>query len=389
MKVQLIFRLKGISMQSLSSLLERLSAFEPAGFPVISLYLNAQPDQHGRDNFDSFLRNELRERVKSFPANSPERKSFERDIERINKYIEEEVRPSANGVVIFSSAGSADFFEAAQLDAPIENNRLFVYDQPHLYPLARLMDQYPRYAVLVANTNSARIFVFGRGATLETEEVQNVKTKRTKVGGWSQMRYQRHIENYHLHHAKEVVEVLDRVTREDAARHIILIGDETIIPLLREQMPEQLSDKVIDTMSLDINAPEHEILEKTMESLREYDAQTDAEKVKRLLDEYRASGLAAVGVPDTLAALAGGQADELLITAAPEEIKYDEKKVKQVLAAYNAGDATGQFDLSESRFVADELVKRAQMSAANVTFIEDVSLLADVGGVGATLRYRI
>ena len=39
--------------------------------------------------------------------------------------------------------------------------------------------------------------------------------------------------------------------------------------------------------------------------------------------------------------------------------------------------------------IADEMVKRAQASAATVTFIEDASLLAEVGGVGATLRYRI
>jgi len=289
---------------------------------------------------------------------------------------------------IFACAGAGDFFEAIQLDAPIENNRLYVYDQPHLYPLARLMDQYPRYAVLVANTNSARVFVFGRGAKLDSEEVKNRKTNRTKVGGWSQMRYQRHLANYHLHHAKEVVEVLERVVRDERAEHVILAGDDVIIPLLREQMPAPLGEKVIDVMSLDINAPEHEIFESSMESLREHDSQTDAEKVSHLLNEYRGNGLAVVGVADTLAALSNGQADDLLISAAPGELQYDEEKVRAVVAAYSAGDGEPAVDPSEPRLVADELVKRAQASAASVTFIEDASLLADVGGVGATLRYR-
>ncbi|HKP85614.1 MAG TPA: Vms1/Ankzf1 family peptidyl-tRNA hydrolase [Blastocatellia bacterium] len=375
-------------MQSVGELVELLSAFEPFGMPVISLYLNAQPDERGRDNFHTFVKNELRERAKTFQANSPERESFEKDMERINSYLEGEVRPSANGIAIFACSAAGDFFEAIQLDAPIENNRLYVYDQPHLYPLARLMDQYPRYAVLVANTNSARVFVFGRGAKLGSEEVKNVKTNRTKVGGWSQMRYQRHLANYHLHHAKEVIEVLERVVEEDRAEHVIMAGDDVIIPLLREQMPKPLADKVIDVLRLDINTPEHEIFETTMESLREHDAQTDAEKVKKLLDDYRGNGLAVVGVAESLTALLNGQADDLLINATPGEIKYDEKKVKQVLAAYSAGDEGEAVDASEPRLVADELVKRAQASSATVTFIEDASLLADVGGVGATLRYR-
>ena len=375
-------------MQSVAELIELLSIFEPTGFPVISLYLNAQPDEHGHDSYHAFVRNELRERAKTFATGSPERESFDKDVERINNYLDDEVRPSANGIAIFACAGAGDFFEAMQLDAPIENNRLFVFEQPHLYPLARLVDQYPRYAVLVANTNSARVFVFGRGAKLDSEEVKNRKTNRTKVGGWSQMRYQRHLANYHLHHAKEVIEVLERVVRDDRAEHIILAGDEVIIPLLREQMPAQLTDRVIDVVSLDINAPEHEIFETTMASLREHDSQTDAEKVSRLINEYRGNGLAVVGVAETLTALSNGQADDLLVSAAPEAIKYDEAKVKEVLAAYSVADTDAGVDVSEPRLIADELVKRAQASAASVTFVEDASLLAEVGGVGAILRYR-
>jgi peptide chain release factor subunit 1 len=375
-------------MQSVAELIELLAIFDPVGVPVISLYLNAQPDEHGHDNFHTFVRNELRERAKTFQSGSPQRESFDKDAERITNYLDDEVRPSANGIAIFACSGAGDFFEAIQLDAPLENNRLFVYDQPHLYPLARLMDQYPRYAVLVANTNSARVFVFGRGAKLNSEEVKNKKTNRTKVGGWSQMRYQRHLANYHLHHAKEVIEVLERVVREDKAEHIILAGDEVIIPLLREQMPQPLAEKVIDVVSLDINTPEHEIFQVSMESLKEHDSQTDAEKVSKLLDEYRGNGLAVVGVADTLAALSNGQADDLLISATPGEIQYDEGKVKEVLATYRTGEGETGIDVSEPRIVADELVKRAQASTATVTFIEDASLLADVGGVGAALRYR-
>jgi hypothetical protein len=135
--------------------------------------------------------------------------------------------------------------------------------------------------VLLADTSSARLFVFGMARTLDKQELQHEKPSRTQVEGWSQMRYQRHIENYHLHHAKEVVEMLERVVREERAEHIILSGDEVISPLLHEQLTEFLKDKVVDILRLDIRTPEHEVLRATMEALREHHLQSDADRVRQ------------------------------------------------------------------------------------------------------------
>src|SRR5207253_10756025 len=143
---------------------------------------------------------------------------------------------------------------------------------------------------------------FGVGQTERSREIQNVKTKRTQVGGWSQMRYQRHTENYHLHHAKEVVDALDRIVREEQIEEIVLAGNETgVIPILRDQLPPHLSAKVIDVLKLGIDTPEQQLLEAATEAYRAHEATADPEKVRPPLDEYRADGLAVVGVPDTLA----------------------------------------------------------------------------------------
>ena len=47
-----------------NNLLDRLFALEPTLFAVISVYLNTQADQHGRDNFDAFVRRGLKTRAK-------------------------------------------------------------------------------------------------------------------------------------------------------------------------------------------------------------------------------------------------------------------------------------------------------------------------------------
>lgn len=373
----------------LERFIDRLAAFESQDLPVVSLYLNAQADEHGKHNYDAFVRKELSERAKTFALDTPQRASIDNDLARIARYLEEEVEPPAQGIAIFACSGASDFFEALQLEAPIDNNRLFVYDHPHLYPLAHLLEQYPRYAVVLADTNAAKIFVFALGKAIKRQELENVKTNRTQVGGWSQMRYQRHTENYHLHHAKEVIDNLERLVRDERIEHVMLAGNgDTIIPLLREQMSKELSEKVVDILSLGINTPEQELLEESLKAYRRHNSLSDTEKVEHLLDEYRRDGLAVAGVAQTLAALSNGQVEELLIASAPNAILFDSAEVEKVLSLYGTpGEAPTEFD---QHTVADELVKRAiQLSSAQVTFIEDAGALKEVGGVGALLRYRI
>ncbi|MEP7271923.1 MAG: hypothetical protein ABI882_10505 [Acidobacteriota bacterium] len=56
-------------------------------------------------------------------------------------------------------------------------------------PLARLSDQYRRYAALVADTNAARLCAFALGATNASKTITGQKTSRSNGGGWSQARY--------------------------------------------------------------------------------------------------------------------------------------------------------------------------------------------------------
>ncbi len=127
-------------LDELSAQLDRLAALEAGPYPVISLYLNLQPNARGRDSFGPFLRKELGGRVDTYGA-APAHESLQRDAERITAYLET-IDRSANGLALFACDG-AGVFEAFQLAAPIASNRLCVSSEPHLYPLALLLDEYP------------------------------------------------------------------------------------------------------------------------------------------------------------------------------------------------------------------------------------------------------
>jgi len=78
-------------------------------------------------------------------------------------------------------------------------------------------------------------------------------------------------------HAKEVMERLAQIVREDKVSHIILAGDQVVIPLLQEHLPPEMVS-MVEVMKLDIHASEQDVLTATLAKLLEQEARTAAEK---------------------------------------------------------------------------------------------------------------
>ena len=368
---------------------DRLVSFPPTTFPVISLYLNAEPDQHGKDDLERFLRRELPARGRTFEPRTADRESYDRDVERIHAWVAENLRPSANGVAIFACSGADDFFEAVQLEAPVKEHRLYVYNQPQLYELARLTDAYPRYAAVVLDSQQARIFVFALGGTVgHADVVAEESVKKHQAGGWSQARYQRHVDSIRQQHAKDTVAALERIVREEDIGHIVLAGDEVMVPAFREELPQHLQDKLVDdVLRLDISAPEHEVLEATLDAMISEDRRDDADRVRRAIEGYRAGGLGVAGLGPTLVALIRGQVGELLIseefeTRHAEPVPRNSPLLPTELVA-------GLAEEVETVDLSDELVTRSRSTGATVSFIQNPTLLAEVDGVAAILRFTL
>jgi peptide chain release factor subunit 1 len=253
-----------------------------------------------------------------------------------------------------------------------------------------LNDQYRKYAVVVADTDEAHIFVFGLRQKLDEHNIESDKMSRTHAGGWSQARYQRHVDNLRDQHVKELVAELDRIVAADNVANIFFAGDEVVLPMIRENLPKHLTEKLADTLKMDVKTPERDVMQQTLDAMRKHDEQTDEAKVTQLFDAYRSGGLGVLGVRQTLAALRNGQVDELVIGAALEQIEPDhEKAIREVLekelgVLSEPADKEGELQI----VLSNALVTRAQQTGAKVTFIENRALLENVGGVGALLRYR-
>jgi peptide subunit release factor 1 (eRF1) len=180
------------------------------------------------------------------------------------------------------------------------------------------------------------------------------------------------------------------VVRDEGLDKIVISCDTQAKTALMDQLPKHLAEKIIDVVPLDIHTPEHEVLSRTLEALREHDADTDIGQVERMLDAWRAGGLAVVGPESTLQAIEKGQVEELLITATPALLKRATTLTADVAPGPVEIDTSAANGADADRHrLADHFVVHAHLSGARIRFIEDPDLLADVGGVGALLRFRI
>jgi peptide subunit release factor 1 (eRF1) len=188
------------------------------------------------------------------------------------------------------------------------------------------------------------------------------------------------MDNVQAEHVRELVAALDTMVRAEDVAHIILAGDDVTTSQIKNQLPKELAEKVVEVLKLEIRTPEQEIMAAAATALRRHDEKTDAEVIERVLGDYRAGGLAVAGPDETRDALEKGQVDELYLTTAAADSPADA----------TSGERGPEPEAASATPVAgDELVAKARQTSATVRFIEDGSLLSSVGGVAAALRYRV
>jgi len=359
-----------VAADSLHAVLDRLSDYASETASVVSVYLDLKPEQPAQP-FKAFLQDAMKEH-----------QDVAKDLEKILAFIDTE-KPSSQALAMFLSSSEPALFETVRLEAPLGGHRLYIDREPHVFPLERLADQYQSYAALLVNTNAARLYVFSAGAAERQMVVKNKKGKRVSAGGWSQARYQRRVENLHVKHMKEVAEAVDRLVREENIARILVGGDEVALPLLREQLAPATLQMLTEVGGVDIKTADNDLFRVTLDAFREADQQSDQDRVDAVLNAYRSGGLGTIGLAGVRAALERGQVDRLLVPATPSR--------SVAVEASTDADATGPKEMRSEldETAVEELVTLARRTDAEITFIEDASLLVQARHVGAMLRYRI
>jgi peptide chain release factor subunit 1 len=218
--------------------------------------------------------------------------------------------------------------------------------------------------IALVDSNTARLFVTRIGFLEEVggPDDDSVHYQKRSMGGWSQARYQRHIDKHRADFAREVAREIEQLADEEAAVRLVLAGDEVAIPPLRAALSSRMLELVEgDPLRIHIRAPRDAVRDQVEELLARAEAGDARVLADQLVGEVRSGGLGVAGPERTRAALEYGQADLLLL----------------------APDA----ELDEA--TRDEYIRLAARSGAGVEVVADHATFEQLGGVGALLRYRL
>lgn len=363
-----------ITEAALQELVEFEATREKA--PVVSLYLNVNPQERNVDAYKLALRN-LLDQVSD--------RADPRDRSRIERYVELEYDWQGRGLACFSCSAE-DFWRAYPLMVPVQDV-IFVGRRAFIKPLSDLLDTYARHGVVLVDREGAHLFTFNMGTLEDVSGITGEDVKRHKQGGWAAARYQRHEDAAAYRNLKEAAEMVTELVRAGQYRHLILGGTEDNAARFTALLPKEVRKLIVGNINVDMTANPAEVGEKSLQLIRKVSANYKARLVDQLVTTAAKGGPAALGLADTLAAVRSGRAHHLILDGA---------YAAQAYRCDNC-DYVGTEELAECPFcgsplrvlpdAADSLVRWAIRQGIQLTVISGNEQLSEAGSIGAFLRY--
>lgn len=398
----------------LAGALRRLAAL-PASTeaPYLTLSLDWQPDgfrpnrRAGREWFDQ----NGAEFLADYKPHTPAHDSLSDDLARVREYLDGEVDPAVQGLVVVACS-VAGVFEPLPLGVPVPS-RMVAGPTPALHALAHVAEDAPPYVVLLADGREASLTVVDQARRERHVDVEGGAGGRSRDGSGTRSRNDGRSQEHADAFARTVVEEVRLLMDRERIGVLVLAGDERATTLLTDTLHQSVRDRIVGSVRLDIRASERDIVEATLPLVEQAEREREAAAVGSLENGAGPGGGAVVGIEETLTALQAGQVLTLIMN--------DDFAAKGwadfALPLYGAGDAPAEHPAAgDPRVIVpvgleEELVRLAILSDAAIEIVrtavpvgaEEQAHIPDadaavprseagrrldaLGGVGALLRF--
>jgi peptide chain release factor subunit 1 len=368
--------------------LRELAAFRTENGCAISVYVNLDPsavptpgDAQSRVNA---LLAEAEKKDRSDLAHDA-RTGLRRDFDRIARWFDDDFeRGGSRGLAIFA-AGNDNFWSTLPLLEAVADgvrvNRDF-----YLAPLVPLVARSDGAIVAVVGREQGRLFRLRDGRLQEIAHQFDEQPGQHDQGGWSQARYQRHIEKLVQEHVKGVAEELDKTRRRMQAPKIVLVCSEEMRTEFTEALSSEARDSIAGWTQAEAHASPTQLLAAVSPVLEQAQAKDELETIERWREEAGRNGRAAAGWADTLEATSDGRVDMLLFREGVDHRAF------RCPACGRAAIVGGSCPLDGTSLEPvdaglDLAVHQTLAHGGAVWAIRHHEDLAPVEGIGALLRY--
>lgn len=367
------------------------------GHPVVSLFLDLDPAEFAtapaRASQVRSLLDEAGRSVDQEALPHDDRVALRADLEQLDAYLQSDDLPvsGAGALAVFRSSQD-DLFETVVLPDALAP-RAVVASTPFIEPLVAGVAA-GRWCVTLISRRHGAIFAGEVQEVGEQEQVTDDVRGRSHGGGLSQANYQRGADDEAEHHLRHVAQELHRRWQADPFDALILGGSEIDTDQFREVIHNDLRPLLSDDrLGLEPEtATIAEVRAAVVPLLSQAGAAARARALAELNERVDRGERAAVGIEDTLAALAQRRVEQLVLAVG---FAAEGGRCPSCGLLYAAGTDTCPVDGSALEPVADlreAAVEAAVLQDGGVVVVGEGSeipppVLVRGGGIGALLRF--
>ncbi|MCP9486324.1 MAG: hypothetical protein MSC30_10725 [Gaiellaceae bacterium MAG52_C11] len=381
-----------VSLESLRD----LAAFRALNGCAISLFLDLHPSVSPTAGETATRVGSLLERAtKSHGATRRDlahevREGLKADFERLHRFFAEELdRDGVHGLAVYA-AGLDNVWRVLALSSSVPDAAR-VSDDFLLAPLVPLLGRGNGALVAVVNREQGRLLALRDGRLDELVDRTEDAPSRHDQGGWSQARFQRHIENVAHEHYKTVAEELERAFRRLDRPRIVVACSDDVRPEFADALATEVAEAVVGWVAVEQHAGPAELHEAALPLLEQWRAERETELVERWREEAGRDARGVAGWKDTFEAASDGRVETLLY----QEGLYQEGAHREAFRCPACGRAS--LDRSACPFDGTKLeprddgldlaIRLTLVHGGEVRAVEHRRDLDPVAGIGAILRY--
>jgi peptide chain release factor subunit 1 len=314
-----------------------------------------------------------------------QRVALKADFDRIREYFESEFdRDGARGLAIFSAGLDNVWRPRALIDSVPD--KVHVGREFHVAPLVPLVGRGEGAIVAVVSRERGDLLRLSSGRLGEIADRTVDVPGQHDQGGWSQSRFQRHIEKLVGEHLREVAEELDRRVRGMSSPKVIVVCSDDTRAEFEEMLSNETKGAIVGWSNAEAHASPAVLLELASPILEKARAQDEGEVVERWREEAGRGGRAASGWSETLEAASDERIDVLLYA------ENADREAWQCPACGRLSAAGGQCPLDGTGMEQrddglDLAVHQTVAHGGTVWAITAHRDLDPTEGIGALLRY--
>jgi peptide chain release factor subunit 1 len=370
------------------SLLRELAGFRAEKGCAISLCLNLDPSDvptagDAQTRMNAMLR--AADRTDRTDLTHEQRSALKADFERIATWFDDEFeRDGSQGLAVFA-AGLDNFWRTLALPEPVRDSARVSRDF-YVSPLVSLVSRGDGTIVAVVGREQGQLYRLRAGRLEEIAAHYDEQPGQHDQGGWSQSRYQRHIEKLVQEHLKGVAQELDRSKRQLQSPKIVLVGSEEVRSEFTDALSAEVRASLAGWTQAQAQAGPAEILQAVTPVLEKAESKDEAEVIERWREEAGRNARAASGWEQTLEASSDARVELLLFQEGADRPAY------RCPACGRAAVSEGSCPLDGTRLEPtdsglDLAVHQTLAHGGAVWAIRHHQDLAPVEGIGALLRF--